>query len=191
MTEDNMRQVHISVWIPIAISIIALIVSVISYVTNWLNLKPRLHVDSWRIHDAVEFYTSKESDLTELAWGITFEVHHAAGTPAELKAVEVTAKPPYKSQKPIIFDSQSPNRVVSSSTPYKSTIYNVPAEHTEMHPPYPRVTLLEVTIKYVDRRLFSRGTEYRETFHGRFRAGRVDGGVHYYIRAENWDRGTL
>ena len=178
---------NVAAWVPIVVSILSLVVAALAFQTSWHGQQPRLHVDSWRVHDRVEYYTLKERDLTELPWGLTFEVHHAAGAPAELTAVMVNARSPFVDREPYSFRLQTPKRVVSPSTPYKSTVYNVPPDYTVNLPPHRRATLLEVTITYIDRRLLSRGKEYHATFCGRFQAGGIDGGG-WYVRAESWDQ---
>ena len=181
-TPDNLTA-----WVAVGIALASLLVSGLAFQASWYNQQPRLHVDNWRIHDRVEYYTSQERDLEELAWGLSFQVHHAAGSPSELTSVEVLAKSPFVDRDPYLLPRQTPKRVVSPGTPYKSIVYNVPADYTVNVPPNPRSVLLQVTISYVDPRLFRSGTVYRSTFCGCFQAGRVADGRHQYIRAESWD----
>ena len=177
---------NLTAWIAIAIALASCFLSAAAFHASWHGQQPRLHVDNWRIHGRVEYYTFQERDLAELPWGLTFEVHHAAGAPAELTAVMVDAWSPFVDREPYSFPLQTPNRVVSPATPYDSTVYNVPADYTVNLPPHHHAALLQVTITYLDPRLFRRGKEYHATFCGRFRVGQVDGGG-WYIRAENWD----
>ena len=140
--------------------------------------------DNWRIHDRVEFPVSDETVITDLDWGITFEVHHGTGQPTRLLLVEVSASSPFGEHH--TFPLQSPNRVVPAGTPYRSTIYNIPPRYTINGTGLPRSVLITVTITYEDNRMFNRGFQYRESFHGRFSVGPIQGGG-WYIRAQHWD----
>ena len=176
-------------WTAIVIALGSLVVSIVAV----RGTEPSLHVDDWKVHNRTEFGTRDKRDIEELSWGLTFSVRHAAGVPPpELTVVEVRARPPLVGRGLKSFEPETPNQVVSASTPYRSVLYNVPPEYTlKSDSITDRTVLLEVTITYVDRRMLGFGREYREMFCGKFSVGGIAGDRGWYIRAERWDKHSI
>ena len=157
-----------------------------TFFLKWHTDRPRLHVDDWTIHEAIEFRVQKPTIITELHWGVNFTVKHSAGIPAELFRVEVEAQSPFVAMENHRFDPVTPNRTVSHNTPYRSNVYNIDPKYTLNKPPLKPAVLVVVTITYSDDRLFTGRKCHTATFRGMYSVGDIDNGM-WYIRAEAWD----